>query len=133
MKEQREILIPVSAGELVDKITILRIKSERINGPDLSTAIHRELAQLEAIAHGAFPQLGEIELLTAELAQINARLWQVEDDIRQCEGCGDFGPQFVGLARSVYRLNDARADIKRRINNEVGSALIEAKQYAQYH
>jgi hypothetical protein len=132
MAERNTILAPVSAGELVDKLTILRIKSARITDTTKLENVHREMDQLEAIAGRILPELDQIEPLVADLAQVNGRLWQVEDDIRQCEACGDFGPQFVELARSVYRLNDQRADLKRRINEHVGSPLVEEKQYSQY-
>jgi hypothetical protein len=132
MENVNAILVPVSAGELIDKITILRIKASRMTDLDKLNNVRQELAQLEAIAWRALPQSSHSGALAAKLANVNSQLWQVEDDIRKCEGCGDFGPRFVELARTVYRLNDARAEWKRSINIQSGSSLIEEKQYVPY-
>ena len=96
------IATPCSLGELIDKITILRIKAERIGEPDKLANIRRELALLERLAHEDGRSGPSIDLLTDKLAAVNARLWIIEDAIRTCEGEGDFGPRFVALARSVY-------------------------------
>jgi hypothetical protein len=126
----RLVPTPCSLGELIDKITILRIKAERIVEPEKLANIHRELKLLEQSArkNGACgsPLVG----LTDRLAAANARLWTIEDEIRKCEHEGDFGSRFVALARSVYRENDTRAAIKRAINTLTGSALVEEKSYA---
>jgi hypothetical protein len=114
---------------LIDKITILRIKAERIGEPEKLLNVHRELRLLERLVYedGAF---GPIDLLTDALAAVNGRLWTIEDALRACEREGDFGPRFVALARSVYCENDTRAAIKRAINGLAGSALVEEKSYA---
>jgi len=122
------ILIPVSAGELVDKITILRVKAARID-PAKRPNVVKELALLEAVAAQALPDLAE---LAAELEAVNGQLWDIEEGKRDCERRGEFGQEFITLARSVYVENDRRAAIKRRINEAVGSDLIEEKSYRPY-
>jgi hypothetical protein len=121
---------PCSLGELIDKITILRIKAERIREQDKLDNVRRELALLERLAHQDGPSGPPIDCLTDKLAAVNQRLWNIEDAIRTCERNGDFGPRFVALAQSVYRENDARAAIKRAINTLANSALVEEKSYA---
>jgi len=126
------ISVEISPGELIDKITILEIKLERMGDPEKLKNVAVELEVLSQARAGAMPPSAELDGLTAELKAINAKLWQIEDDIRDCERGGDFGPAFVGLARAVYVSNDTRADIKRRINVLLGSRLIEEKSYAAY-
>ncbi|MBQ1540529.1 hypothetical protein C5708_00725 [Caulobacter sp. CCUG 60055] len=126
------ILAPVSAGELVDKITILRIKAERIGDAAKEANVRKELGLLEAIAAEALPASAEIDALTAELTAINAALWDIEDGKRDCERRQDFGDRFVRLARDVYIENDRRAAVKRRINAAAGSELVEEKSYKPY-
>jgi hypothetical protein len=126
----RMIATPCSLGELLDKITILRIKAERIGEADKLANIRRELALLERLAQEDGASGPPIDLLTDKLAAVNARLWSIEDAIRTCEREGDFGPRFVALARSVYCENDTRAAIKRAINTLANSALVEEKSYA---
>jgi tetratricopeptide (TPR) repeat protein len=123
------LLVEVSAGELLDKITILEIKSERIRDPAKLGNVRAELAALEG-ARRALPGSPEVAALAAELKAVNEALWQIEDDIRGCERAGDFGPRFVALARAVYRSNDRRAALKRRVNELSGSRLVEEKSYA---
>jgi hypothetical protein len=123
------ILVEIAPGELLDKITILQIKSERISDTDKLRNVRRELAVLEAARQRATAASAELEQLTGELKAVNELLWQVEDDIRLCEHEQDFGPRFVELARSVYRHNDRRAALKRRINELLGSSLKEEKDY----
>ena len=125
-------MAPISAGELVDKITILRNKAERIGDPAKEANVRRELAMLEAIADEALPKTPEIERLTAELSEVNIALWDIEDGKRDCERRGDFGERFVELARSVYVENDRRAAIKRAINEAAGSDIVEEKSYRSY-
>ncbi|MBN9319457.1 MAG: hypothetical protein BGN86_11585 [Caulobacterales bacterium 68-7] len=125
------ILVPVSAGELVDKITILRVKAERIDAAKVEN-VRKELALLEAVAADALPITADIERFTAELAEVNAALWDVEDGKRDCERRGDFGADFIRLARLVYVENDRRAAIKRSINEAVGSDIVEEKSYRPY-
>jgi hypothetical protein len=126
------ILAPISAGELVDKITILRVKAERIGDPVKQANVAKELALLEALAAEALPASPGLALLTAELTQVNAGLWDIEDGKRDCERRQDFGPEFIRLARAVYLENDRRAAIKRAINDETGSDLVEEKSYQPY-
>ncbi len=121
---------PGSLGELIDKITILRIKAERIGEPDKLANVHRELTLLERSAREDCVAGSSIDLLTGQLAAVNGRLWTIEDSLRACERKGDFGPRFVALARSVYCENDTRAAIKRAINTLASSALVEEKSYA---
>ncbi len=124
--------VEVSAGELVDKITILEIKAERIADPDKLANVHRELRSLTATRREALPSSEELDELTAELRRVNERLWEIEDDIRDCERKRDFGERFIELARAVYRTNDRRAAAKRSINELLGSELVEEKDYAEY-
>ena len=126
------ITIPVSAGELVDKITILRVKAERIGDPAKEANVRRELALLEAVAERELPAGPELQALVAELTEVNAALWDIEDGKRDCERRQDFGPRFVELARKVYIDNDRRAALKRRINALTGSAIVEEKSYRPY-
>lgn len=125
------ITIPVSPGELVDKITILRVKAERID-PGKADNVRRELTLLEAVAREHLPSSPELDGLTAELTAINAALWDIEEGKRDGERRGDFGPAFVALARAVYKENDRRAAVKRRINDLLGSPIKEEKSYAAY-
>jgi hypothetical protein len=121
---------PCSLGELIDKITILRIKAERIREQEKLDNVRRELALLERLARQDGLSGPPIDCLTDKLAAVNQRLWNIEDAIRTCERNGDFGPRFVALAQSVYRENDARAAMKRAINMLANSALVEEKSYA---
>ncbi len=124
--------VEVSPGELIDKITILEIKAERIADPDKVANVQRELRSLVAARSAALPSSRELDELTAELRGINERLWEIEDDIRDCERKSDFGERFIELARAVYRTNDRRAAAKRGINELLGSELVEEKDYADY-
>jgi tetratricopeptide (TPR) repeat protein len=126
----RMVSTPGSLGELIDKITILRIKAERIGEPEKLSNVHRELKLLERSAREDGVSGPSIDLLTGQLAAVNERLWTIEDALRACERERDFGPRFVALARSVYCENDTRAAIKRAINTLASSALIEEKSYA---
>jgi phosphopantothenoylcysteine decarboxylase len=124
------ITVEIAAGELVDKLTILAIKSERITDGEKLRNVHAELDALRAAYARSVKPCEELAALTAELKKVNERLWEVEDAIRACERAGDFGPRFVALARSVYQHNDRRAAIKRRINEQLGSRLMEEKSYS---
>lgn len=123
--------IPVSWGELIDKITILQIKHDRFCDGRARGNVACELALLSEFAAGATgdPKLADP---IASLRGVNQELWEIEDRIRLCEAAGDFGPEFIGLARSVYRQNDRRAAIKRQINDLCGSRLVEEKCYADW-
>jgi len=127
-----EVFIPVAPGELIDKITILEIKLERIRDSAKLTNVRAELAELTAVRERGLPDSDELARLTRELKTINEALWQIEDDLRDCERTRDFGPRFIQLARSVYQHNDRRAGLKRQINQQLGSRLIEEKSYASY-
>jgi hypothetical protein len=126
------ILAPVSAGELIDKITILRVKASRIGDAAKEVNVKAELALLEETAARELPQSPELDDLVAQLTEINAALWDVEDGKRDCERRQDFGPAFVELARRVYIDNDRRAAVKRQINTLVGSEIVEEKSYKPY-
>jgi hypothetical protein len=126
------ILAPISAGEMVDKITILRVKAERIGDPTKLANVVKELGLLEAIAADALPISASLVAMTSQLTAVNAALWDIEDAIRDCERRQDFGAEFVRLARAVYFENDRRAAIKRAINHETGSELVEEKSYRSY-
>jgi hypothetical protein len=128
--ELRPITVEIAPGELIDKITILKIKSERISDAAKRRNVHTELALLVAARDCTVPGLSELKRLETELKEVNEALWQIEDEIRLCERCEDFGPRFVGLARSVYHTNDRRAALKRRINELLRSDLMEEKSYA---
>jgi hypothetical protein len=136
MASQREpvsrLTIEISPGELLDKISILEIKAERIDAPEKLTNIRHELDLYQATARDGIPASDDLAALNRELKAANEALWEIEDDIRDCEGRGDFGDRFVELARNVYRTNDRRADIKRRINLLCGSSIIEEKSYTKY-
>ena len=121
---------PCSLGDLIDKITILRIKTQRIGEPEKLANVHRELNLLVRSAREDGASGLSIDLLTDQLAAVNGHLWTIEDALRACEREGDFGPRFVALARSVYCENDTRAAIKRAINTLASSTLIEEKSYS---
>jgi len=127
-----EILVPVSFGELLDKIAILQIKSEHMTDPDKLANVRNELSALEKtwMVHPAAGN--DIVRLRADLKAVNERLWEIEDDIRLKEKAQAFDDEFVRLARSVYFENDERARIKREINTALGSAYVEEKSYQDY-
>ncbi len=123
--------VPVSWGELLDKISILEIKSERITAATPLANVRRELAALREIAAPAMAR-AEVAAACADLRRVNESLWDIEDRIRAHEGAEDFGPAFITLARAVYRTNDERGRLKRRINDLLGSELVEEKHYTHY-
>lgn len=124
-----EILVPVSFGELLDKIAILQIKSERMTDEAKLVNVRHELAALERtwMAHPASGR--EVAQLRAQLKAVNERLWEIEDDIRDADAGGVFDQGFIELARAVYLNNDERARIKRELNLALGSAFVEEKSY----
>ena len=130
--EKRSVTVEIAPGELIDKITILEIKSERIADPGKLANVRHELAILEACRDRAIPPVPELAALARELKAVNQKLWAIEDDIRECEAREDFGADFVALARAVYRNNDHRAAVKRHINRLLGSAIVEEKSYKTY-
>ena len=123
-------LVPVSWGELLDKITILEIKAERIADPARRANVEAELQALTSARLRLSEQGVDLAGLVAQLKHVNERLWEIEDAIRLAEKAQDFGPQFIRLARAVYHTNDQRAALKRRINDRLGSELVEEKSYA---
>ncbi len=127
-----EIKVPVSPGELLDKITILRIKSQRMSDPAKVSNVRRELNVLEETWSASAYAAVDIEAEIAALLLVNERLWVIEDDIRDKERAQTFDADFIRLARAVYVENDERAAIKRRINLKLGSGLIEEKSYRDY-
>ena len=126
------ITVDVSPGELIDKITILEIKLERIDDTAKLKNVRIEYDSLTGVRDRAITSSDKLQGLTTELKTINETLWQVEDDIRDCERAGDFGETFVALARAVYVTNDKRMSVKRQINDYLGSRLVEEKSYAAY-
>lgn len=126
------IKIDAAPGELIDKITILEIKAERIDDEMKRANVNYELVTLTNALNLAVETSGQISELASQLKEINERLWETEDAIRDCERREDFGPVFIDLARSVYRLNDVRAEIKRSINTLLGARIIEEKSYSSY-
>ena len=128
----KRIEVEISPGELLDKLTILDIKSERISDPIKLANVRTEISTLTASRERAIPDSSGLADLRRQLKQVNEKLWNIEDEIRLCERDRDFGARFIELARSVYRHNDRRAAIKRQINELLGSKLIEEKDYAKY-
>ena len=124
--------VPVSWGELVDKLTILEIKIERLRDPGAVANARRELAPLAAALAALTPPPVGLAGLQAELRAVNLRLWDIEDAIRAKEAQGAFDAGFIELARGVYRTNDERSRIKRAINLLLRSGIVEEKQYAPY-
>ena len=127
-----EIKVPVSPGELLDKITILRIKSQRMSDAAKVSNVRLELRLLEQTWSDSAYAKTDIEADISALMKVNERLWVIEDDIRDKERAQAFDAEFIRLARAVYVENDERAAIKRRINTTLGSALVEEKSYREY-
>lgn len=124
--------IPVSVGEIMDKITILEIKAERILDAAKLANVTAELDTLRPLVTHDALNTASIKALVAELKDINEALWDIEDDIREREYAKDFGEAFIALARAVYVTNDKRAEVKKQINLATGSTLIEEKSYEDY-
>ena len=124
--------IPVSPGELIDRLTILQIKTERITDPGRSNRVDKERQLYAEVRERRVPRSEEIEQLTLELKQINEKLWDIEDRIRISEKDQLFDDTFISLARSVYKTNDRRAALKRQIDVLLGSVLAEEKEYVDY-
>jgi hypothetical protein len=131
-RENKSPLVPLSWGELLDKISILDIKSERVHAADALKNIRAELKQLNAVAADLLKGDERLRVAIGRLREVNEKLWEIEDRIREKERDQAFDAEFIELARSVYRNNDERAAIKREINVYTGSLLIEEKQYADY-
>ena len=127
-----QLQVPLSVGEVLDKITILQIKLAHISDAAKRVNIQKELdALLPLVASDAFTT-DQMQGLIAELKAVNETLWKIEDDIREKEATKNFNAEFIRLARSVYITNDKRAEIKKRINLATGSALVEEKSYESY-
>ena len=127
-----EISVPVSPGELLDKITILRIKSSRMSDANKVANVRIELKVLEETWSTSAYAKADISADVTALLLVNERLWVIEDNIRDKERAQEFDADFIRLARAVYFENDERAAIKRRINSKLGSSIVEEKSYAEY-
>ena len=127
-----KILVEVSVGELLDKISILEIKSNKIKDPDKLNFINDEYKILKDQLNTNIKDYSEIESLYNMLKEINLKLWAIEDDKRLCEKNSDFGEKFIKLSRDVHFLNDDRAKLKLEINNKTGSKIKEIKEYTKY-
>ena len=125
-------LVPISWGELFDKITILQIKLDKLTSKNALNNVGREFKQLHSILIKYFPNNIEAKQLEEELKQINQQLWDIEDNIRDKERKRSFDDEFIQLARSVYIINDERSRIKRKINDIFGSEFVEEKSYSEY-
>ncbi len=123
---------PIAIGELIDKITILEIKAERFTDAAKIKNVQTELGLLRNRCEQVIPASATLDSLAVQLKAVNEQLWELEDAIRDCERQTDFGPDFIALARSIYRTNDERAAVKRQINITFGSDLIEEKSYTPY-
>jgi hypothetical protein len=132
MAHMKDILVPISPGELLDKITILRIKSARMRDAAKLQNVRLELELLEKTWRESGCATPEVAADEQALQAVNERLWDIEDRIRDEERAGTFGETFIGLARAVYIENDERAAIKREINLKLGSTLVEEKSYQDY-
>ncbi len=127
-----EIQIPISPGELLDKITILQIKSERISDATKVANVRTELGMLEQVWSDTVEDDEQIRALSSELKSINEALWEIEDDIRDEERNKRFGDRFIELARAVYVTNDERANAKKKVNLHLNSSIVEEKSYQDY-
>ena len=127
-----KIIAEVSVGELLDKISILEIKQEKIKNPEKLKFINNEHSILRDQLEKNIKSDNKLNNLYQSLKEINAKLWVIEDDKRQCEKDKDFGEKFIKLSRDVHFLNDDRAKIKLEINNHTGSAIKEIKEYTNY-
>ena len=128
----KSILVEISPGEMIDKITILLIKSECIKDAEQLANVQHELGVLSAQMDKNIPSSQSLNALISELKAVNEELWRIEDDIRDCERTGDYSQLFIDLARAVYITNDKRADLKREINLLLGSKIMEEKSYQPY-
>ena len=131
--DSHTLLVPVATGELIDKITILRLKAQRLKRPEALANVNHELQALEAVLNeaGTSMNMNAAMMHIDALQAVNTELWNVEDALRQLEAEQRFDQMFIELARSVYQLNDQRAAIKRQINEACGSTLLEEKSYGE--
>ncbi len=126
------IRVPVSPGEVLDKITILEIKSERMTDPQKVANVRVELDLLQKTWAEAIREDDTIRDLHAQLKEINEALWEIEDDIRDKERAKEFDERFIELARAVYFTNDRRSEVKKKLNLHLGSQIVEEKSYQDY-
>ena len=126
------VKVDISAGELIDKLTILQIKAERIGDPSKLNNVQIALRHFSGIRDTALSPSDKLTRLEKRLKALNEKLWDIEDEIRNCEAAKDFGPRFIELARSIYQTNDERANMKKQIDELVGSTLTDEKSYADY-
>lgn len=126
------IQVPVSPGEVLDKITILEIKSERMNDPVKVVNVRVELKLLQDTWAASITDDDVIQDLHKQLKEINEALWEIEDDIRDKERVKEFDERFIELARAVYFTNDRRSEVKKKLNLHLGSQIIEEKSYQDY-
>jgi hypothetical protein len=127
-----DIHVPISPGELVDKITILQIKSDRMTDPAKVANVRTELGLLQSTWQSSPHSQTDISHEWSELRRINEALWDIEDKIRDKERAQEFDQEFIELARAVYVTNDERAAVKKAINTKLGSRIVEEKSYAKY-
>ncbi len=128
----RPIMTEIGSGELIDKITILEIKSARISDLEKLKNVRHELSILSATCDAHLGGIEGLSDLATQLKTINEALWEIEDDIRTCEAQNDFGQKFINLARAVYITNDKRAAVKKEINLLTGASIIEEKSYKDF-
>ena len=126
------IKIEVSPGEFIDKLTISDIRRGRVRDPEKRANVEVEHRALRTVYETLLPSLSRISELKAKLQCINEALWDIEEEIRECERRCDFGPKFIELARSVYKTNDRRSAVKSEINSALGSKIVEEKSYKPY-
>ena len=126
------IMTEIGSGQLIDKITILEIKSDRISDLEKLKNVRHELSVLSATRDAHLSGIEGLRDLAIQLKTINEALWEIEDDIRACEAQNDFGQKFIKLARSVYITNDKRAAVKKEINLLTGASIIEEKSYKDF-
>ena len=130
--KKEDIIVPVSSGELIDKIAVLKIKKKKIFNKSKLKNINNELSLLNEIYKNNFKNNKKLLLYEKKLIKINKKLWDIEDEIRFLESKKNFNQQFIDLARAVYINNDERSEIKKKINKLTGSRLIEEKSYKSY-
>ena len=132
INKPKKILSEISAGELFDKISILEIKIDKIKNKSYLNEINKEYKSLKESLNSNIKETEKTQQFYKEIKEVNLKLWKIEDDIRICEKNKDFGKNFVELARAVYITNDERSKIKSRINELLGSNIVEIKQYENY-
>ena len=130
--KSKKILSEISAGELIDKISILEIKLEKIKNKASQDEINKEYNILKEVQNSSIEMTEKLKTLLKEIKEVNLNLWNIEDKLRVCEKNKDFGQTFIELARGVYLNNDKRSKIKSEINKILGSNIREIKQYANY-